>query len=153
MLRLAIAKKELNGELPTNEEFDLIRTFGGQLEHFWEEVMRAEYPDEMYHMPEEHPAAIIADIATDPNGTCLEVGTGKPLEIKVLVEVDGVLKVASGSVFSFYQFTYPMSDRLTDSTWRQMLGIEVGGNNSYEKDPNVQYPWWYTDLMYVWSYN
>ncbi len=148
-----IAKKELSGELPTEEEFNLIRTFGGQLEHFWEEVMRAEYPDEMYHMPEEHPAAIIADIATDPNGTCLEVGTGKPLEIKVLVEVDGVLKVASGSVFSFYQFTYPMSDRLTDSTWRQMLGIEVGGNNSYEKDPNVQYPWWYTDLMYVWSYN
>ncbi len=143
-----IAQKELNGELPSDEEFDLIRTFGGQLEHFWEEVMDAEYPEESFHSPQEHPAPIIADIATDPNGICLEVGTGKPFEMEVIVEVDGVLKIASGPVFSFYQFGYPMNDRLTDSKWRQMIGAEVNSiTNSYEKDPNIQYPSWYIDLI------
>ncbi len=147
-----IAEKELAGELPTDSEFDLIRSFGGQLEHFWEEVMRAEYPDEPYYSPQEHPAPIVADIASD-SSYCLEVGTGKPMEMLVLVEVDGVLKVASGPVFSFYQFKQPSSDRLTDTKWRQMIGAEVTESGFYEPDESITYPAWYSDLMYVYSYN
>ncbi|MCR4647256.1 MAG: DUF3160 domain-containing protein [Oscillospiraceae bacterium] len=146
----AIAEKELAGELPTDEEFELIRTIGGQLEHFWQEVMKAEFPEEQYHSTAEHPAPIVADIATDPNGTCLEVGTGKPMEMYVVVEVDGQLKVASGPVYSFYQFEQPISDRLTDSKWRTMLGYEVNEEGRYEQDTKVQYPDWYHDLMYDW---
>jgi hypothetical protein len=147
-----IAKKELSGELPTDEEFELIRTYGGQLEHFWEDVMDAEFPDEDYHSPVEHPAAIIADIATDPNGWCLEVGTGKPMVMTVIVEVDGKLKLASGTVFSFYQFEQPMTDRLTDTKWRQMLGIAEREDGSYERDRSVRFPDWYSDLMYLSPY-
>lgn len=146
-----IAEKELSGELPTDEEFDLIRSFGGQLEHFWEEVMRAEYPDEQYHSPQSHPAPIIADIATDPNGYCLEIGTGLPMEMMVIVEVDGMLKIASGPVYSFYQFEQPLSERLTDSKWRQMLGCEITENQIYEPDDSLQYPDWYSDLVYVYN--
>ena len=145
-----IAQKELAGELPTEEEFELIRTVGGQLEHFWEEVMDAEYPDEEYHSTAQHPAAIVADIATDPNGTCLEVGTGKPMTMLVIVEVDGQLKVASGPVFSFYQFEQPISNRLTDSKWRAMLGYEENAAGEYAQDASVKYPDWYYDLMFDW---
>ena len=148
-----IARKELSGELPTDDEFELIRTFGGQLEHFWEEVMDAEYPDEQYHSPLEHPAAIVADIATDPNGWCLEVGTGNPMDIYVIVQVDGQLKIASGTVFSFYQFEQPLTNRLTDTTWRQMLGINPHEDGSWEKDKSVHLPDWYSDLVYEPSYD
>ncbi len=148
-----ISEKELNGELPTDEEFDLIRSYGGQLEHFWQKVMDSEYPDEEYHSTQEHPAAVIADIATDPdNGKCLEVGIGNPLDIVVLVEVDGVLKVASGTTFSFYQFEQPIEDRLTDSEWRQKLGIEVTGEGVYDKDNSITYPEWYSDYLYEYKY-
>ena len=69
------AEKELQNETLTDEEYDLIRTFGGQLEHFWQEVYKD--VDGVEHLStQEFPAAIIADIATDPNGSCLEVGTG-----------------------------------------------------------------------------
>lgn len=148
-----IAEKELSGELPTDEEFDLIRSFGGQLEHFWQEVMDAEFPSETYHSTQEHPSAIVADIATDPNGYCLEVGTGKPLEIKVIVQVDGQLKIASGPVYSFYQFEQPLSDRLTDEQWRQKIGVSVNESGMHEADESITYPSWYSDLMYVYRYN
>jgi len=29
--------------------------------------------------------------------------------------------VTKGGVFSYYEFPWPMSDRLTDETWREML--------------------------------
>ena len=112
--------------------------------------MDAEYPDEEFHSTYAHPAAIVADIATDPNGTCLEVGTGKPMTMYVIVEVDGQLKVASGPVFSFYQFEHPLSDRLTDTKWRAMLGLEENASGGYEKDESLKYPDWYYDLMYDW---
>ena len=115
--------------------------------------MRAEYPDEPYYSPQDHPAPIVADIATDPNGYCLEVGTGRPMEMMVVVEVDGMLKIASGPVYSFYQFEQPISERLTDNKWRQMLGCEVNEEGFYEPDESLRYPEWYSDLVYVYSFN
>ena len=132
-----ISEKELRDELPTDEEFDFIRSYGGQLEHFWQEVNKDEAENE-YFTSEEFPAAIVADVATDPNGTCLELGTGKINDIYVIVTVDGVKKIAFGGVYSFYQFDQPISDRLTDSKWRQMLGIELQDDGTYNYDKENQ---------------
>ena len=123
-----IAQKEIAKELPTEEEFDLIRSYGGQLEHFWEEVMKAEYSDveASFITPLLHPAALITDIATDPSedGGFLEVATGNPVEIGVLVEVDGKLKLATGAVFSFYEFKQPSEEgRMTDQDWQARQGL------------------------------
>ena len=127
-----IANKELAKELPTSEEFDLIRSYGGQLEHFWEDVMKADFPDEAdYITPSLHPAALVTDIATDPNGYCLQVGTGNPMEIGVLVEVDGKLKLATGAVFSYYEFKQPLNDRMTDKDWQVRQGIMYDESSSY----------------------
>lgn len=120
-----ISEKELNNETLTDEEYELIRSYGGQLEHFWIEVNRDEpafkaTPSQMDYL-NENPAAIIADVATDPNGKVLEVGTGKISEIYVIVPVDGKLTIAVGGVYSYYEFTWPMSDRLTDKKWRELL--------------------------------
>ena len=35
--------------------------------------------------------------------------------------VDGTLKLASGPVFTFHEFAWPTSDRLTDTAWREMI--------------------------------
>ncbi len=120
-----ISEKELNNEKLTDEEYELIRSYGGQLEHFWIEINKDE-PE--YKKAEsqgdylnEKPAAIITDVATNPNGQVLEVGTGKIFEIFVVVPIDGELKITRGGVYSYYEFTWPMSDRLTNIKWQELL--------------------------------
>ncbi len=136
-----IAEKELRNELPTDEEFELIRTFGGQLEHFWYEVYKYEDDDGRF-TSRDFPAAIITDIATNADtGNVLEVGTGRVSEIYVIVPVDGVLRIATGGIYSFYQFEHPMSDRLTDTKWRQMMGIELTGDNYAQENAKQVEEW------------
>jgi hypothetical protein len=110
-----ISVKELSGQTLSDDEYELIRTYGGQLEHFWAET------SEGAESPQELPATIVTDIATDPNGYCLEVGTGMISEIYVVFPLDGELHIASGAVSSFYQFKQPLSHRLTDTEWRTMV--------------------------------
>ena len=122
-----ISEKELNNEKLTDEEYELIRSYGGQLEHFWLEINKDE-PEfkEMgqNHFLDDNPAAIVADVATDPNGQVLEEGTGKIFSIYVVVPIDGKLRIAKGGVYSQYEFTWPMSDRLTDEKWRELLNSD-----------------------------
>ena len=148
-----ISDKELRGELPTDEEFELIRTFGGQLEHFWQEATK-DMAGSDYFATHEFPAAIVVDIATDPNGSCLEVGTGKVDTMYVIVPVDGQLKVTIGPVYSYYEFAQPISDRLTDSEWRVMLGMEMDDNGELHWDNKVDRPAWTGSFVkdYEWDY-
>ena len=122
-----ISEKELNNEKLTDEEYELIRSFGGQLEHFWLEVNKDEpafkESSNQRDYLNENPAAIVADVATDPNGQVLEEGTGKISEIYVVVPIDGKLRIAKGGVYSYYEFTWPMSNRLTDKKWRELLNF------------------------------
>ena len=119
-----ISEKELNNEKLTDAEYELIRSFGGQLEHFWLEINKNEpqYKElGQEHFLDQNPAAIIADVASDPNGQVLEEGTGKIFEIYAVVPIDGQLRIAKGGVYSYYEFTWPMADRLTDEKWRELL--------------------------------
>ena len=148
--RLAdISEKELKNELPSDDDFELIRTYGGQLEHFWLEV----YKDES-EMPTtfDFPAAIVADIATDPeSGMVLEIGTGYISEIYVVVPIDGELHVAEGGIYSFYQFEQPASERMTDLTWRQKLGIIPEDSGEYH-DPLIEPEEWTNDFRFDYQY-
>lgn len=146
---LTISNKELVEEGLTEEEYEFIRCYGGHIEHFWYEVATDTAGEEI--APKEFPAAIVADIATDPNGTVLEVGTGNPSMIYVVVKVEGKIKLARGSVYSFYQFPWPLSDRLTDSKWRQMMGIQSKEDGSHEYNPPVKQPEWTQSYRYVWE--
>lgn len=147
---LTISKKELLDEVPTEEEFEFIRSYGGNIEHFWYETVKDQAdgdPDQIFS--EEYPAAIVVDIATDPNGTVLEAATGRPSFMDVIVKVDGKLKIARGSVYTFYQFDWPMNDRLTDAKWQTMMGIrpDEEGVYHYENKP-VDQPAWTDSYRY-----
>ncbi|MDO4333797.1 MAG: DUF3160 domain-containing protein [Eubacteriales bacterium] len=139
---LTISNKELVEESLTEEEYEFIRTYGGSIEHFWYEVIKDTAGDEEQINRQEYPAAIVVDIATDPNGTVLEAATGDPSCIYVLVKVEGKLKIAKGSVYTFYQFPWPMEDRLTDSKWRQMMGLQTDESGYYNYDNRLPQPEW-----------
>ena len=66
--------------------------------------------------------------------------------ILVIVDVDGALRIAQGGVFSFYSFEQPLAERLTDETWRTMLGIDptVGsdGYMHFADASEIERPWW-----------
>jgi hypothetical protein len=129
-----MAEKELRGEPLTEEEYTSIRFYGGELEHLT--MASADTPEggPGGYMEEEPQAAVIADVATDPdpegdgipNPVVLEEAVGRINEIHVVVpvaEADGTtyLQVAKGGVFSYYEFPWPADDRLTDEAWRKML--------------------------------
>ena len=59
-----ISEKELTNTPLTDEEYDLIRSYGGQLEHFWLEALRdgALTRSAIY----DRPAALVADVTTIP---------------------------------------------------------------------------------------
>ncbi|MDD4238810.1 MAG: DUF3160 domain-containing protein [Desulfotomaculaceae bacterium] len=116
-----ISEKELSNTPLTDEEYDLIRSYGGQLEHFWLEALRDEGIDHRSAIFD-RPAALVADVATNPGGgQVLEEATGNVFEIYAVVPVDGKLRIAIGGVYSYYEFPWPLNDRLTDSRWHRML--------------------------------
>lgn len=115
-----ISEKELSNKELSDDEYDLIRSYGGQLEHFWMEALQdtgVDHPSAIY----ENPAALVADVATDPNGFVLEEATGHIFEIYAVVPVAGSLRIAKGGVFSHYEFPWPLEDRLTDKKWHALL--------------------------------
>lgn len=150
---MVISEKELVNETLTDEEYELIRSFGGNLEHFWLETIKdeaAKYDDVNLNRTEQFPAALVVDIATDPNGVCLEVATGNPNTIYVACMVDGQVKICSGSVFNWYQFEQPISERMTDAEWRQLIGIQLreDGTYNWEKIGVPAKPAWTLDYRY-----
>jgi hypothetical protein len=115
-----ISEKELANIELSDDEYDLIRSYGGQLEHLWMEALRdtgVDHPSAIY----ENPAALVADVATDPEGFVLEEATGHIFEIYAVVPVAGSLRIAKGGVFSHYEFPWPLEDRLTDKKWHALL--------------------------------
>jgi len=71
--------------------------------------------------------ALVADVHTEPNtGQVLEVATGYvDLMIVAYALPEGQIVLGAGPVFSYYEFKQPMSERLTDEAWRQMLASDA----------------------------
>jgi hypothetical protein len=113
-----ISEKELRGEDLTEEEYTLIRRIGDTLEDMttFSEEVKGEITSEA-----DERMALIADVHTDSNTRLvLEEGVGDALHIYVVVLVEGEQVVATGGVFSYYEFKQPMNDRLTDEAWQEM---------------------------------
>lgn len=117
-----ISEKELRGESLTETEYELIRSFGGQLEHFWMEAMRDQAQEGgRSQLLTNNPAMLVADVATAPPDTVLQEAIGFVNRIYAVVPVEGSLRIAKGAVFSYYEFPWSAQDRLTDEKWREMV--------------------------------
>jgi len=140
-----ISEKELTNTALSDEDYELIRSFGVQLEHFWVEALRDKESGD-YAKMWDNPAGLIADVATAPPDTVLQEGTGYVSQIYVVVPLDGNLRIVRGAVYSYYEFPWPASDRLTDEKWKEMLFQQQtpdlpGWTASFtaEKPDNAQY--------------
>ncbi|MBN2082369.1 DUF3160 domain-containing protein [bacterium] len=118
-----IALRELTGGEFTTDENDRLLYAGGWLE--WMTMSSADVIEEgenagFYVDADE--AALVTDVATDPSGFVLEEATGRIFEILVATPAwDGGVQISYGGVFSYYEFPWPLADRLTDEKWREML--------------------------------
>ena len=82
---------------------------------------------------------LVADVHTNPfEAKVVEEAGGKVDLIVVACPMpDGKVFLAVGPVLSYYEFKHPMSDRLTDEAWRELLD-----------SPNKpERPTWYVPLM------
>lgn len=139
---LAISEKELTGKKLTDEDYEFIRCYGGYLEHFWFDVNADKIKD--LSESRQAPCPVVADIATDPKGSVLEIGSGKASVMYVAFPLDGKIHIGSGSVYSFYQFTVPINERMTDEEFRERLdGGHMDENwNWVEAEPAPEMPQW-----------
>lgn len=114
-----ISIKELEGVELTEDEFDTIQEVGTILSDI---VTMPD--DDLITSDADGDMAVVADVHTDANsGTVLEEGVGRPSVILVAVYVNGQVVLTQGAVMSYYEFAWPMDDRLTDESWQEMLEL------------------------------
>ncbi len=110
----SIADKELQGELPDQNESQLLENIGGQLK-----ALLAFPPELLSQITSgtDDRMAVVADVHTLMEGDMvLEEAVGDPFLICVDLEGEQYW----GAVFSYYEFKHPMKDRLTDEAWQAM---------------------------------
>jgi hypothetical protein len=117
-----IAEKELSATPLSDAEYDAIRNYGGELEHIWYTAKKDDMKgtDQVNYLMN-HPDAIVADVATDPDGTVLEEATGYAKVIYAAFPREGKVVLGRGVVYSQYEFTVPISERMTDEAWHERL--------------------------------
>lgn len=125
-----ISEAEMNGAEITTDDYWHMFHWGGTLEMF---TLAAADTDPGGGRPilEDQKAALVADvatgIATDGSLAALEEAIGQPTTIFVILPGQPA-RVATGAVYSYYEFPVPVSDRMTDEQWQAM--IEAGKNPS-----------------------
>jgi len=107
-----ISSKELENKELTKKDYDFIKNFGTELNSVIANV------DEKAKK-----TTVVADVHTDGNThQVLEEGVGYVRLMLVAYKVpDGRILIGAGPVMSYYEFKYPMDDRLTDEKWRNLL--------------------------------
>ena len=107
----ALAHKELLGQPQSVEDGIFLKNLGDRLR--WLSFNRSSM-----NIAEEPMSAVI-DVATEYlHKECLEVGVGRPLPIYVSVPDNGQYFVCKGAVYTYYEFTWSVADRLDDVQWR-----------------------------------
>jgi hypothetical protein len=109
---IEIANKELTNQTLSEDDYQYIRGFAKTLEGA---VIGVEEKDLK--------TTLIADVHTYSfEKLVVEEGVGYvDLIIVACPAPDGSVFLAAGPVLSYYEFKHPMSDRLTDEAWRELL--------------------------------
>jgi len=118
-----IAEKELSSKPLSGQEYSLIFEFGKVLFRIVtfdrDGTAGPAYGAEQSGL---EPMPVVADVHTDLDfGAVLEEGVGYPFALYVICNIEGVPVLTRGAGYSYYEFTQPMTDRLTDEKWREQL--------------------------------
>jgi hypothetical protein len=113
-----IAKRELQGQWPTESEMKDLASIGQRLKGL------LKFPSALLAQitsGTDTRMAIVGDVHTHlAAGEVLEEAVGDPFLICVELERDGQKFRHWGAVFSYYEFKHPIDDRLTDEAWQAM---------------------------------
>lgn len=111
-----ISARELEGKSPTISECEELYGIGKILRELVKIPGKEKYTTQI-----DKKMALIADVHTDPNSKkVLEVGVGNPLVLYAVIPYEGDKYLATGGMFSYFEFIHPMKDRLTDEKWQNM---------------------------------
>jgi hypothetical protein len=116
----SISEEELAGVSPTAEDMSFIWDIGDEVERLSCSIADQGYPWSEHAASADRSLACVADIATSQD-QCLEEGVAAGNTIYVLVPIEGKWTLTRGAVFSYREFQWPASDRLTDEKWQQMV--------------------------------
>ncbi len=132
-----ISKKELKAENLTEEDYNYIKSINSKFDSILENLASAlkiesggcpvgkqcKKKTSLEGKDKAFKTSMIADVHTDANTKkVLEAGTGKIDWIAVAHKAkDGRIGIAVGPIFSYYEFAWPMDDRLTDEKWRNEI--------------------------------
>ena len=107
-----ISQKELENTELSDNDYDFINDFGERLEYV---VIGINEQGKQ--------TTVIADVHTDTNtNMVLEEGVGYvDIILACYSDENNDIKIAAGTVFSYYEFKHPMDDRLTDEKWVELL--------------------------------
>jgi len=110
----SVARDEVAGRKPLEEQIEQVSRIGDIMKDF------AEFPSaEAYKNDEDKSMATVADVHTDANSQqVLEVAVGQPVQLFTVAPFGGDVYVMKGGMFSYYEFTRPMSERMTDAQWQ-----------------------------------
>lgn len=115
----SMSRKELAGTPLTRAQHQRIRKIEGEFGDLTESMLR--YGNNFKALTQDDwNMALIADVHTGGDDA-LEEAVGKADEILAIVPIDGKLYIARGGVFSHYEFTVPISGRMTDEAWKKSL--------------------------------
>lgn len=143
---LNVSKKELAGQKITEEEYDQIRYIGATFEYLSLEMIKE--PDQTLMgwsdvQGTDKAIPVVADVLTsngnnNPEPSILYEAVGPANEIYVVVEVNGLLRLMRGGVFSYREFKRPVDEqRMTDEEWQQKL----------KEYPSIGKPSWMEEII------
>lgn len=143
---LRIAQKEIEGRSVTAEEFKSIEKLGSTYEWLTLDIMKDKARQDGMSWEDvqgpDRSVAVVADVYTsngsnNPDKGVLHAATGYVDDIYVVVEINGMLHLTRGAVFSYREFPMPLGTRLTDAEWQQML----------EREPRKGVPSWMDGII------
>lgn len=142
---LRISEKEIAGKRLTEEEFRSIEKMGSTYEWLTLDIIRRGTDNGFVWEDVTGPdksVSVVSDVYTangtnNPDKGVLHEGVGYVDDLFVVVEINGLLYLTRGAVFSYREFLSAPGTRHTDEEWQKML----------EKNPRMGVPSWMDEII------
>ena len=133
---IKVSIEELKDETISDEDNERLTVIGGEMENIFIAFNKDEGTEEFEIAPKDRDTANVADIqrigsnvVNKPEGSFLEVGSGRFSTIYVVYRLNGKYYLGSGSIMNYYEFY--SENRLDNNEFKEMLPIY---NMEGEKD-------------------
>ena len=120
------AKKEEEGIYLSEGEYEIIRDFGSEILYFEENLKKFIMSSKkMYSDAEKYELSISTNVGEllsvfDSKST-MQIALGPMSDIYVAVLINGELKIATGTMYSFYQFRNEKDNKLFTKKWNEIV--------------------------------